>query len=72
MNTDTRATTRRDSPPEPEALVDFVAAHKFIIAVPRTKLLLDVLAKTGLLVRKGRTVRRDDGSKRIIFRYTKG
>lgn len=61
---------QRVIPTESEALIAFVEASGFIYATKRTKPLLDVLAKTGLLIRRMHTVKHDDGTRVKLERYT--
>lgn len=63
------ATVRSDHAPDPDALVDFVEAVGFIVATKRTRALLNVLAKTGLLSKRLRTVKHDDGTQVRLERY---
>lgn len=64
------ATVTRPDVPASEALVAFVNRWQFIIATPRTKARLDVLAKAGVLKRRKRIVKRDSGESVEVWRYT--
>lgn len=61
---------QRTDVPDGETLMALVNRAGFIVAVPRTKAMLDVLVKTGLLSRRKRTSKREDGSRVVMWRYT--
>ena len=63
---------QRVQPEADSALMELVNRIGFILETPRTRVALLALVADGKLKRRQRTVTRDDGSKRVIFRYTKG
>lgn len=55
--------------PDTQDLVSFIRRTGFMVATQRTKAMLDVLAKAGLLVCKTRYIVRE-GKRKAIYRYT--
>lgn len=64
------AAVQRPDVPDGETLMALANRAGFIIAVPRTKAVLDVLVSEGKLSRHKRTSKRDDGSQVVMWRYT--
>lgn len=63
------AHVQRTDTPDAETLVTLANRAGFIYAVPRTRALLDVLAKAGVLSKQRRYIVRD-GKRKAMCRYT--